>query len=643
MRLVVGALVTFLTFNLLAQTPGENISVQIQASAQSGMISLSWLNDGSATNYAVYRKIPPSTTWGSSIATLSGSANSYVDNTITDGINHEYKIVKTGGTTAYGYINAAFEKLEVIHRGILILVVEDTYQGNPTFEAAIQMTIEDIENDGWIVKRLDVNQNDAVTLVKSGIVALYNQNTADTKAVYLIGHVPVPYSGLMNPDGHPEHLGAWPADVYYGEMNGTWTDANVNDVTADFTRNHNIPGDGKFDQGLVASVIELQVGRVDFANLGAFSDTEETLLIRYLNKAHMYKAKGFTAQERALIDDNFTPYAEGFSSSGYRNFSTMFTSANVTNSLDLRTTTATDSYMWSYGCGAGWFTSCDGIGTTNDLAGDSLQTVFTMQFGSYFGDWDSDDNFLRAFIAQGQTLNAMWAGRPQWSVQHMSLGETIGFSSLLTQNNQSNTGYYGSTTAYFDKWVHIALMGDPTMRMHYLIPPSSLVVVSNNNVADLSWTASPDANVGYNVYRLIPSVGYYEKVNASIVTGTSFSDNSIPTGGDITYVVKAVDLKITASGSYFNQSLGIRDNAVFTVGLDEEMNSTISVYPNPVEDELQIIGGEIKEYVIFNLQGKVVQRGGGSHQISFSSLEEGSYYLLLTENNGARTRFRLVH
>jgi hypothetical protein len=42
----------------------------------------------------------------------------------------------------------------------------------------------------------------------------------------LIGNVPVPYSGDLNPDGHSDHDGAWPTDTYYAEMNGTWTDAS---------------------------------------------------------------------------------------------------------------------------------------------------------------------------------------------------------------------------------------------------------------------------------------------------------------------------------------------------------------------------------------------------------------------------------
>ena len=59
-----------------------------------------------------------------------------------------------------------------------------------------------------------------------------------------------------------------------------------------------------------------------------------------------------------------------------------------------------------------------------------------MFFGSYFGDWDSPNNFLRAPLATPTyTLTSAWAGRPYWMFHHMALGETIGFSTRLTQNN----------------------------------------------------------------------------------------------------------------------------------------------------------------------------------------------------------------
>ena len=629
---------------LFAQTNAELLSVQLSANIQKtpAQITLNWVNDGSATGYDIYRRANPTVGWGSAIANLGSSANSYIDNTVAVGIPYEYKVQKNGSTNGYGYINTAIELPAVVNRGILILVVEDTYKGNSGFDKAVEQTIEDIENDGWIVKRIDVNKNDAVTSVKADILTVYNQAPTLTEGLYLIGHVPVPYSGLINPDAHPDHLGAWPTDSYYADVNGLWTDATVNDNTsASQSRNHNVPGDGKFDQSTIGAN-ELQVGRLDFFDLPAFSQTEEELLVSYLNKAHQYKVKSYTVNERALVEDNFSSFGEGFSSSGLRNFSTMFTPTNVMTNLDYRTAMNADGYMWSFGCGAGSYTSCSGIGTTSNFSSDSLQTVFTMLFGSYFGDWDNSNNILRAVLAQGLTLNTFWAGRPHWQVHHMSLGEHIGFSSRLTQNNTSSS-YFVSTLPYFSKWIHISLLGDPTTRMHYITPPSNLVVVNNNNDADLTWVTSPDAVLGYNVYRLDPNATSYVKVNSSLVTGTTFTDNTVAVGGLNTYIVKAVQLKTTASGSYFNQSLGIRDDENFSVGITDLFADDISIFPNPAKDFLKIEGGKFSSYTIYKINGQVI----ASNQIYNSYIPlinytPGYYFLELKDTSGNTYKKKFV-
>ncbi|HIA37515.1 MAG TPA: T9SS type A sorting domain-containing protein, partial [Flavobacteriales bacterium] len=243
----------------------------------------------------------------------------------------------------------------------------------------------------------------------------------------------------------------------------------------------------------------------------------------------------------------------------------------------------------------------------------------------YFGDWDSDNNFLRAVIAQGQTLNSFWAGRPQWEVHHMALGENIGFSSLLTQNNTSY--YFGSTLNTFAKWVHISLMGDPTLRMHYIDPPSNLIVTNNNNVAELSWTASTDNVIGYNVYRLYENASSYIKVNSSIITGTYFVDSTITSPGLITYIVKAVNLKTTASGSYYNQSLGIRNTGAFTVGIYENIFDQILAYPNPTKDLIILYingyNGSINVEV-FDLSGRLLKSTNNT-TISLKDYAKGIY------------------
>jgi len=140
----------------------------------------------------------------------------------------------------------------------------------------------------------------------------------------LLGHVPVPYSGEVFPDGHQDHEGAWPADLYYGDVNGVWTDQSVNNSSADQTRHHNVPGDGKFDQSFIASDIELQVGRVDFHDLPAFADDETTLLQNYLNKNHEFRHKEFIMPHRGLFENNFAGLPEGFAQNAYRNFTNMF-------------------------------------------------------------------------------------------------------------------------------------------------------------------------------------------------------------------------------------------------------------------------------------------------------------------------------
>jgi fibronectin type 3 domain-containing protein len=57
----------------------------------------------------------------------------------------------------------------------------------------------------------------------------------------------------------------------------------------------------------------------------------------------------------------------------------------------------------------------------------------------------------------------------------------------------------------------------------------------------LSWTASKSAVAGYNVYRAAKTGGPYSKLNGSLDTGTSFTDNSVSAGQTYFYVTTAVD------------------------------------------------------------------------------------------------------
>ncbi len=554
---------------VLAESVSDH-AVRLSATVQTNpaIITLTWPGDPNATGYTLYRKPRDAAAWGPG-TTLPGNATNYVDSNVVAGSTYEYRVRKsTANYQGEGYLYGGLEVPLVESRGKVILVVDNTHAASLSNE--LSRLQQDLRGDGWTVLRHDVPRmavdpantssnvwparSNELASVKALITADYAADPINVKAVFLLGHVPVPYSGVLAPDSHGNHVGAWPADVYYGDMDGTWTDSDPSTLVstnASDRRNWNAPGDGKFDQNSLPSDVDLQVGRVDLANLPAFAQSEVELLRQYLKKDHSFRHKLITAERRGLIDDHLgTLYGEVVAVNGWRNFAPFFGAAN-TIAGDWLTTLNTQSYLWGYGCGAGTFTSCSGIASTANFAASDPRVVFCMLFGSYFGDWDSSGNLLRAAIATtNYTLASAWVGRPFWFFHHMALGETIGFSARVTQNNSVT---YPAN--YPMRGVHIALMGDPTLRMHPVAPPSALVAITNASAGvDLSWNASPEAVGGYAVYRAPTVAGPFARLNSELISGTNYTD---PVAWSGTYVVRAVKLEVTPSGSYWNSSQGI--------------------------------------------------------------------------------------
>ncbi len=448
----------------------------------------------------------------------------------------------------FGYILAGNDQVQVDKRGSLLLVVDDLY--TVPLQSEIEQLKRDLQGDGWKVKTIFVNRNDAVNSVKSLIVNQFQQ-IPDLKMVYLLGHVPVPYSGNFYADGHIEsHWGAWPADVYYGEMDGIWTDMTVSNISASFPKNHNIPGDGKFDQSDIPTAAELAVGRVDLYDMPAFGLSDVELTRRYLNKAHKFKTGQFDVPRRGLIDNNLGIALGAPAASGWRNFAPMFTADNV-QALDYFSTMKNEAYLWSFGGGSGSFTSANGVGNTQDFVNDSLHNIFTLLCGSYFGDWDNTNNFLRAPLASaGWTLTSCWAGNPPFTLHRMAMGEPIGLGLLRTQNATEDDYYPGP------QLVQTSLMGDPSLRLHALKPPVGLTLNYVGQGVVLNWTApSGEVISHYTVSRFDSLQMDFVLLNNHVV-GTNFMDASAPSG-NLTYLVRAVKWETSGSGSHWNLSLGI--------------------------------------------------------------------------------------
>jgi hypothetical protein len=542
-------MILFLLLGLLQVEPRDRcVLVGAEVRKSPPQIELRWTADPKAGAYNVFRKSPSDSTWAEIGETLDGKDTRYVDTAVQAGVAYEYKILKSGmaGEKAYkgsGYLQAGIDVPLCDQRGKALLIV-DAAQAAPLADGLKRLQ-RDLAGDGWTVLRHDVAPDAKPADVKAWIKETYDADPKNVRTVFLFGRVPVPYSGDLNPDGHGDHRGAWPADAYYGDMDGTWTDAVVDSPKASRAENRNLKEDGKFDPSQLPSPVELQVGRVDLSQMPAFKKTETELLQRYLDKDHAYRHGTLQAERRGLICDKFGDFrGEAFVSSGWRNFAPLIGDEQV-HAADWFTTLGADSYLVAQGSGAGGYQSCAGVGTTADFAAKPTKAVFTLLFGSYFGDWDSRDNLLRAPLAsESHGLVSVWAGRPHWYLHPMGLGETIGYCARLTQNNR---GLYAPTGG-FPGGVHIALMGDPTLRLHRVLPPSSPVLKGTT----LSWAASPDAGATYHVYSAADETGPFTRLTESAIKETT-----VTVAKATVYMVRAVKLETGPSGSYVNASQGV--------------------------------------------------------------------------------------
>ena len=340
---------------------------------------------------------------------------------------------------------------------------------------------------------------------------------------------------------------------------------------------------------------------------------------------------------------------EGFAANGWRNFAPLVGRDSVF-AIPFISSLAANSYQWSYGCGGGTFTSAGGIGTTADFAANPQNGIFTLLFGSYFGDWNVQNNFLRApLCASTPALTSCWAGRPNWFFHHMALGENIGYSTITTQNN-ADPGIYQPAN-YGARGVYVALMGDLTLRTDYIKPATNLAISAPaDSGAFLTWTASPDADViGYYVYRADSLYGYYQRLSG-MLTATDYHDAAPAPDGLKYYMVRPVKLQATPSGAYYNLGVGITDTSTVSFPVPPLQVATVaprielSVFPNPAQNYLNAnvsadAPGIVTMYVV-DVTGRVsdictrqLNKGNNYYALNISNMASGTYTLVVKDGD----------
>lgn len=492
----------------------------------------------------------------------------------------------------------------LIHnRGKVLVIVEDSLmtQTGPSFVAFQQKVLDfqkDLAGDGWeVVIKTDAPRHvdtwgatdtAGVTTVKNWI----NSASTGAKAVILLGHVVIPYSGSYTPlpslvcasDGHTDHATAWTADMYYGDVNATWSVWTSPASQA-----------GQFAVDFAPSPIELAVGRIDFARLTAFglSDPipalaeakEADLLVKYLTKDHNYRVNtlgspfplpqkgvsyiswGLGGSRDQLIWDStldckriITDLFGNWAANGGR----LLVGEPLRNGSPYRSSTGPLPYLFAFAGGDGgndqiynqrsWDlrvrTDPELKNTTNGPG-----AAFWFLRGSYFSDFNlgpninsgaNPNNLPRSILATGDyslvVIPASGGWSVPWNLAEMNWGRTIGDAFLTSLNDdfiQAN------------RWR--CILGDPTLRLSTVLPPTlTTAVVTSSTTAAL--TFSGGETTSYYIYRSANQYGPFNLITP--VTGAQVA-YSVPYNASAPwYMVRCGKLVNLSSIDYTSLSQG---------------------------------------------------------------------------------------
>ena len=564
----------------------------------------------------IFRRSLGQADWGSPLVS-DYFAPFFLDRNVELGVPYEYRILDTSTidrhpnrpTVRQQFLTAAIELPPVHERGRVILIVETSLAESLNLE--IITLQQDLIGDGWEVVTHLAPRHDSADSRRNAeeierLHSLIQSSSAPhkTNVVFLLGHVPVPLAGTIAADGHdstpenrPDHSGAWSADGFYGSTNRTyWTDVGPNAVVnLDNPVNSNYPGDGKFDQNFLPQPFGHAVGRVDFAELPAFTEArflpgfpglddravEIELLRQYLHKNHRYRQGELRFQPRFSGFLGFLGLdQQNDNSLETRHLTTSLYGYDESRYIQLRPYSQRISYQLAYhemnsffsGTVLGWDYDDNSLiyrHAVEDLTVPEHEPAvgFHFAFGSYFGDWNlGPDNWMKALLALPNSgLAALYYPPGRWRLEKLGLGAPL---AVGMQEFNDRTKYFnytvqpdGSVTASYQLFQSpprmLSILGDPTLRFQILPPPAEPQAIEQDGVL-LTWEPSPNGEAHYYVYRSVNGfTGPFVLLNAAEPTTTNrFHDTQAPSG-DKLYRIRAGATHRTGSGSFVNLSQGV--------------------------------------------------------------------------------------
>ncbi len=451
--------------------------------------------------------------------------------------------------------------------GLLAVVVDESILNS------IQSNLNNLQKhwiaDGWKVKIIPAPRNSnnqknqldnfkKIKAVKDQLKALYtNPDEPNNRlsSIFLVGHVPIPYSGRFNPDGHFHR--SWESDLFYGDLvdDEMWTDSQDDSGKLSNPKKAN---DGVMDQETFPSAIEVPVGRIDFSNLTAFGRSEVVLLKEYLDKIARYKRGDLQFPDKVAGFSSF-PH-EGLNYANYLNMTRIggpITGNNMQNIHELNFFKTKDKYLLGVQLGAGHYDTIGNGNPAHMLKSEQIamdQDLFKVGFlvldGSYFGNWNTKNNFLRSVLTvDNGGLASIWGRNAYMDLHLLNTGMPIGECVQQYVNSLiSDPSWKDSAKVY------IQLMGDPTLSIINKPPVTNFSVEKKNDSAILSWDKVENEPV-YIEASKGGLHGDFEALTPIPITSDSFiPEEPLPDG--TVFRIRRASLNISPSGIWTNLSHG---------------------------------------------------------------------------------------
>jgi hypothetical protein len=538
---------------------------------------------------------------------------SFTDTNIAN-VTYEYEIqqlIRTNALTGgdvngyrdFQYLWTGYRVPLQDSRGNVCLLVESGI-ASPLASELTRLNL-DLVGAGYKVYRHDIAADEVgsgtwktnITGIKSLIQADYNSDSGNPWFVFIVGHVPVPYSGLnLSPGSHTDNKGAHATDLYYADLDGTFTDAG-SETSAPATFTQNVPGDGKFDNDTIPSAPEVRIGRVDLghSNFPAFSNTEVQRLRQYLDRDHQWRHKQFTVRNKAMIYYGPNPglQVDAKPLEGHDLMAGYFgntTSVDLGSWLPLSHDT-NNTYLFALEMGEGAIDQSIQLGTSANFSATNLYAVFTSSYGSYYGSWDSMNTnaFLKSILA-----NAGYPLTTSYRENYVNIGssamdEPISYEEFAEQSQFTLVGSGKEYTWYirviggsgvtslvnFPTKMFESLFGDPTLLTHQVEPVSGLAVNASGSDNVVTWTApvTETGVQGYHVYRApVGSLNSFTRLTSNPTASATYTDTGAASTA-YTYMVRTVKLDETPNRGFYAASQGIFVDSTPGGGSSQTFNS----------------------------------------------------------------------